>query len=131
MTNKRDAERRALVVPARLMWKDQRGKDCAASVVTRDVSDLGIFIESPKTLSIPLYRLVHFQIEPGVLAASDLPRFLRQGRVLTAVYRITTPRNGDCHGMALRLIMEPGHVAASPEFSIARSHFGGIGVSSR
>jgi len=130
MTNKRCAERRALVVSARLAWKDQRGRDCFASVMTRDVSDLGIFIESPKALAIPLYRLVHFQIEPGVHAASDLPRFLRQGRVLTAVYRITTSKSGDCHGMALRLIMEPSHVTAAPEFAISRSHFGRYGASS-
>jgi hypothetical protein len=119
MTDKRCAERRALAVPARLVWKDHKGKDCFASVMTRDVSDLGIFIESPKALAIPLYRLVHFQIETGVRAA-DLPRFLRQGRVLTAVYRITTPKNGERHGMALRLMMEPSHAAA---FNVDRSSF--------
>jgi hypothetical protein len=127
MTDKRCAERRALAVAARLIWKDQRGRDKIASVVTRDVSDLGIFIESPKPLSIPLYRLVHFQLEPGVRTSPDLPRFLRQGRVLTAVYRIATPKNDERHGMALRLIMEPGHatVAAAAEYSIPRArHFG-------
>jgi hypothetical protein len=125
MTNKRCAERRALVVPARLMWKDERGKARFASVTTRDVSDLGIFIDSPKALSIPLYRLVHFQIEPGVPVAADLPAFLRQGRVLAAVYRIATPTKDERHGhgMALRLILEPGHATAA-DYSVPRAHFG-------
>ena len=132
MTDKRCAERRALAVPARLMWKDQRGRDNVASVVTRDVSDLGIFIESPKPLAIPLYRLVHFQLEPAVRIAPDLPRFLRQGRVLTAVYRIATPKNGEPWGVALRLMLEHAAAAAAAEYSIPRAHHfgGGWGASS-
>src|SRR6185369_11293345 len=59
--NKRSAERQALRLPARLTWKDQRGTTRFASVVTRDVSDYGVYVESPAGMSIPLYRLVQFQ----------------------------------------------------------------------
>jgi len=78
-----------------------------------------------KALSIPLYRLVHFQIEPGVCAAADLPGFLSHGRVLAAVYRVTTPKNDERHGhgMALRLILEPRH-ATAPNYSLSRTQFG-------
>src|SRR6266540_420027 len=77
--NKRTAERRMVTVPARLAWKDHRGVNRFASVMTRDVSEYGVFVESQAALSIPLYRLVQFQVEPTVLRGSnDLPESLRQ-----------------------------------------------------
>lgn len=106
-TDKRASERRAVTVPARLAWKDQRGVNRFASVVTRDVSDSGVFVESMSALSIPLYRLVHFQVEPTVRTAHDLPEALRQGRILSAVYRVTHAGKQTRHGVALRLMIAP------------------------
>src|ERR1700674_4288247 len=59
--NRRARERQVITVPARLAWKDQRGVSRFASVVTRDVSESGVFIECPSAWPIPLYRLLHFQ----------------------------------------------------------------------
>jgi hypothetical protein len=44
-TGQRAAERRPISVPARLTWKDASGAVRFASVVTRDVSDAGVFVE--------------------------------------------------------------------------------------
>jgi hypothetical protein len=106
---KRAAERRAVTLPARLTWKDQRGTIRFASVVTRDVSDLGVFVECQSAVSIPLYRLVQFQLEPDVRASDPVPDALRKGRILAAVYRVTPPGpTGRPQGLALRLMVEPG-----------------------
>ena len=43
--NKRTAERRPIALPARLTWKDQRGTMRFASVVTRNVSEFGVYVE--------------------------------------------------------------------------------------
>jgi len=90
------------------MWKDQRGTPRFAAVVTRDVSDYGVYVECPSAVSIPPYRLVQFQLEPGALGSEALPDTLRQGRILSAVYRVT-PRTGPGtpQGLALRLMVEP------------------------
>src|SRR5262249_40696151 len=88
-SDKRTTERRAVSIRARLSWKDQRGVGRFASVVTKDVSDCGVFVECQSSLSIPMYRLVQFQLEPGHRAATDLPESLRDGRILSAVYRVS------------------------------------------
>jgi hypothetical protein len=104
----RAAERRALALPARLTWKDQRGATRFASVMTRDVSDIGVFVECQSALSIPLYRLVQFQLERDVRGAEPVPQSLRQGRILAAVYRVTPPGpSGSRPGLALRLMVVP------------------------
>jgi hypothetical protein len=104
----RAAERRAVALPARLTWKDQRGATRFASVVTRDVSDIGVFVECQSALSIPLYRLVQFQLESGVRGSEPVPQSLRQGRILAAVYRVTPPGpSGSRPGLALRLMVVP------------------------
>ena len=59
----RIGERRKLRVPGRLTWRDASGALRFVSVVTRDVSDVDVFVECQVPASIPLYRLVHFQIE--------------------------------------------------------------------
>ena len=106
--NKRTAERRSVSLPARLTWKDQRGTTRFASVITRNVSELGVFVECQGTVSIPLYRLVQFQLERDVRDSDPMPAFLRSGRILSAVYRITTPGvNGGRQGLALRLLVDP------------------------
>ena len=53
--NQRTAERRSVAVPARLTWKDQRGTTRFASVVTRNVSDFGVYVECQSPISIPVY----------------------------------------------------------------------------
>jgi len=104
----RAAERVPLVIPARLTWKDQRGATRFASVVTRDVSEYGVFVECQSAISIPLYRLVQFQLERDGRDSDHLPMSLRQGRVLSAVYRVTppAPKTGR-QGFALRLMVDP------------------------
>src|SRR5882672_6474500 len=56
----RSSERLALTVPARLTWKDQGGTTRFASVVTRNISEFGVYVESQSPISIPMYRLVQF-----------------------------------------------------------------------
>ena len=108
-TNKRATMRRAVSLPARLAWKDSRGISRFASVVTRDVSDHGVFVEGQPTLSIPMYRLVQFQIEPTVRTTEDVPEPLRRGGVLSAVYRVSRATKAARPGVALRLMIDPRH----------------------
>jgi hypothetical protein len=84
----RAAERTALSVPARLTWKDASGAVRFASVMTRDVSEAGIFVECDAGAAIPLYRLVHLQVERTSRGTEHLPSKLREGRVLSAVWRV-------------------------------------------
>ena len=118
--DKRHAERRSLTLPARLAWKDSRGVNRFASVVTRDVSEFGVFVETQSALSIPLFRLVHFQLEPTARGAGDIPATLRQGRILSAVYRVSHSGKQSRHGIALRLMVDPKRMA-SRSFSMADS----------
>jgi hypothetical protein len=97
-----------VTLPARLTWKDQRGTTRFASVVTRDISDVGVYVECYSTVSIPLYRLVQFQLEREARTTQPLPLPLRQGRVLSAVYRVTPVRSATGRqGLALRLMVDP------------------------
>ena len=114
--NTRCAERRAITLPARLTWKDQRGTTRFASVVTRNVSDYGVYVECQTPVSIPLYRLVQFQLERDVRDADALPRALQHGRVLSAVYRVTPASATQPMGLALRLMVDPKqrHVNIEP-----------------
>jgi hypothetical protein len=90
------------------MWKDQRGIIRFASVVTRDISDLGVYVECYSAVSIPLYRLVQFQLEREARMSHPLPQSLRQGRILSAVYRVTAGSSaGTRQGLALRLMVDP------------------------
>src|SRR5579872_7061039 len=109
----RSAERRAVTVPARLTWKDQRGTTRFASVVTRNISDFGVYVECMSSVSIPLYRLVQFQLEYQTADADALPRSLKNGRVLSAVYRVSPPTpSGQRQGLARRLMVDPKRYAA-------------------
>jgi hypothetical protein len=103
----RGTERRAVSLPARLTWKDQRGATRFAIVVIRNVSDHGVYVESQSPLSIPLFRLVQFQLERDVRPADALPGALQQGRVLGAVYRVSPPPGAQPQGLALRLMVDP------------------------
>jgi hypothetical protein len=105
----RSAVRRPIVLPGRVTWKDARGATRFASVVTRDVSDTGVFIEWSESASIPLYRLVTFQLERDARNADGLPYALRTGKVLSAVYRAGQfqKSTGTPDGYGLRLLVEP------------------------
>ena len=120
-SNKRTADRRSVSLPARLTWKDQRGTTRFASVITRTVSEFGVFVECQGTVSIPLYRLVQFQLEREVRDSDPLPASLRSGRILSAVYRVASPAaNGGRQGLALRLLVDPKRRAADiPEVQAA------------
>jgi hypothetical protein len=108
----RSAQRVAVTLPARLTWKDQQGATRFASVTTRNVSEFGVYVECPTPVSIPLYRLVQFQLERDVREADNLPRSLRQGRVLSAVYRVSPRSKSVPQGLALRLLVDPRRNAA-------------------
>jgi hypothetical protein len=112
----RAAERVALTVPARLTWKDQRGTTRFASVVTRDVSELGVYVECQAAVSIPMYRLVQFQLESLGRSGDGVPESLKNGRVLSAVYRISpAKRSGERQGFALRLMIDPRRRTVVPQ----------------
>ena len=103
------SKRRSLALPGRVTWKDARGTTRFASVVTRDVSETGIFIEWNESTSIPLYRLVTFQLERDARNSDILPAALRMGKVLSAVYRVgkVQPSTGTPEGYGLRLLIDP------------------------
>ena len=103
----RIGERRPIALSARLTWKDQRGATRFATVVTRNVSDFGVYVECQSPVSIPLYRLVQFQLERDVRDSDALPGSLQQGRVLSAVYRVSPPSPSRLQGLALRLMVDP------------------------
>jgi hypothetical protein len=55
-----------------------------------------------------LYRLVQFQLEREVRDADRLPESLRQGRILSAVYRVSpASASGARQSLALRLMVDP------------------------
>jgi hypothetical protein len=87
-----------------------------ASVVTRDVSESGVYLDCRGADAIPLYRLVYLQLERGTREVSGLPPALRDGRVLSAVYRVgpCEPTTGTPSGYALRLLVEPGRRTDAP-----------------
>ena len=105
--NARGTERRTVTLPARLTWKDHRGTTRFATVVTRNVSDFGVYVECQSPVSIPLFRLVQFQLERDGRDPHTLPDTLPQGRVLSAVYRVSPPSGSQPQGLALRLMVEP------------------------
>jgi hypothetical protein len=112
--NRRTSDRQAVSLPARLTWKDQRGATRFATVWTRDVSDVGVFVECYSAVAIPLYRLVQFQLERPPADGEAVPTALRQGRILSAVYRVTAPTTqGTRQGLALRLMVDPKRLAAT------------------
>lgn len=117
----RIGNRRKIRVPGRLTWRDASGTLRFASVTTRDVSEMDVFVECDMPASIPLYRLVHFQIERPARVGQDLPAVLQQGKVLSAVYRVGPykPATGTPQGYALRLLVEPRHAALTQHAALA------------
>lgn len=104
----RTAARQRVAVSARLTWRDHGGAVRFASVTTRDVSDAGAFVECAAQAPIPLFRLVHLQLERDEQQA-ELPNPLRTGRVLAAIWRVERAgvRRGDRAGYALRFLVDP------------------------
>ena len=105
----------AIHVPARITWKDASGAVRFASVMTRDISDAGVFVECEAGAAIPLYRLVHLQVERSFGANNQLPTKLREGRILSAVWRVAPCRRstGTPSGYALRFLVDPQATAAT------------------
>ena len=96
-------------IEGRLTWRDASGTLRFVSVVTRDVSEVDAFVECQVPASIPRYRLVHFQVERSARGAGELPAALRQGKVLSAIYRVGPyqSKTGTPQGYALRLLVDP------------------------
>lgn len=111
----RSSERVQVTVPARITWKDASGAVRFASVTTRDVSEAGVFVECDAGAAIPLYRLVHLQIERSAASNANLPSRLREGRVLSAVWRVAPCRRstGTPSGYALRFLVDPVQTAVA------------------
>lgn len=111
----RSSERLALTIPARITWKDGSGAVRFASVMTRDVGDGGVFVECDAGAAIPLFRLVHLQLERSASANSQLPLRLREGRVLSAVWRVAPCRRstGTPSGYALRFLINHPQAATA------------------
>jgi len=64
-------------------------------------------VECQSPVSIPLYRLVQFQLEREVRDGGAVPSSLQQGRILSAVYRVSPPSPQKPQGLALRLMVDP------------------------
>ncbi len=105
---RRSTERQQVELSARLTWKDASGAVRFASVMTRDLSDTGAFVVANGTAAIPLHRLVRVQLERNAREASGVPAPLREGRVLSAVWRVAPCRTstGTPAGYALRFLVE-------------------------
>jgi hypothetical protein len=108
-SDKRASERLKIEVPGQIVWKDARGTTRMASVVTRDVSEHGVFVECLSGTPIPQYRLVYFQIDRDARTRTELPAALRKQNVLAAVFRVGACRQstGVPSDYALRLLVEP------------------------
>jgi hypothetical protein len=107
----RATERHPVAIPARLTWKDTSGAVRFTSVTTRDISERGAFVVADNAAAIPLFRIVHLQLERGARDATVIPERLREGRVMSAVWRVAPTRTsrGTPGGYALRFLVEPGH----------------------
>lgn len=102
----RVGERQALTLPVLLTWRDRRGATHLVNAVTRNVSTQGVYVECSPGVSIPLYRLVLFQVAHHVRHSDGLPEGLRQGAMLSAVYRVILPKSSnEPVGLALRLMV--------------------------
>jgi hypothetical protein len=112
-SQKRASERRQLAVPGQIVWKDARGTTKMISVMTRDVSDHGVSVECLNAVSIPLYRLVYFQVDREARHNPNLPAVLRKPNVLSAVFRVggDNQQTGAPSTYALRLLVEPAPAA--------------------
>ena len=117
----RASARQPVTLPARLTWKDQRGAARFAAVVARNISEHGVYVECHTPVSISLYRLVQFQLERDLQRADNtLPAALQQGRVLSAVYRVSPPSPSKPQGLALRLMVDSKRIVTPACANIAQ-----------
>lgn len=114
---RRVAERVRLAIPGQIVWKDAKGKTQMANVVTRDISESGVSIECRVNTTLPLYRLVYFQIDRNARNRPDLPLALRKQSVLSAVFRVgeSNEVTGRPVDYGLRLLVEPKPAAAGAQ----------------
>jgi hypothetical protein len=103
----RVSERKEINIPARMTWKDHRGATRFASVIARNVSEHGVYVECQSAVSIPMFHLVQFQLERDVRESDGLPESLRSGRILSAVYRVSPGSTSRPQCLALRLMVDP------------------------
>jgi hypothetical protein len=105
----RVSARAAIALPARLTWKDANGAVRFTSVRTREITDTGAVVECDAAVALPLYRLVHLQVEKAAREWVELPQPLRDGRVLSAVWQVAPckPATGTPSGYALRFMTAP------------------------
>jgi len=112
---KRAGDRHPVSVPGQIVWKDAKGATKMAAVVTRDVSEHGVSVECQSGISIPLYRLVYFQIDRSARSRADLPSIFRKSSVLSAIFRVglVSDATGAPTDYALRLLVEPERLHAA------------------
>jgi hypothetical protein len=112
--DQRSSARQPLGVTGRMVWKDGRGSTRFNTVVIRDVSETGVYVENLSGSAIPRFRLVSLQVE-RTGPAGVLPPSLKSGRVLSAVYRVdpASQSTGVPRGYGLRLLNEPRRRAAA------------------
>lgn len=122
-TTQKRAPRCPVALQARVTWKDSRGATRFATVLTRDISESGVYIEWQESSMIPLYHLVSLQIERDARNVDGIPPALRSGKVLSAVYRLGSYRKstGTPDGYGLRLLVEPLARAAEPAHDLQAS----------
>lgn len=115
-------DRKRVGIRARLSWRDSAGALRFAAVAIRDVSDFDAYVECQAPASIALFRLVRLVIDAPGCNVEMLPKALRDGPVLSAVYRVGpyAPATGTPQGYALRLLIEPTKHARSSATSVAR-----------
>jgi hypothetical protein len=111
--DKRTSERRRLAVAGQIVWKDARGNTKLTEVVTRDVSDHGVSVECLNGATIPLYRLVYFQVARDARQHPELPEAFKKPNVLSAIFRVGADNQatGAPFEYALRLLVEPARTA--------------------
>ena len=96
------------------MWKDASGAVRVVSVMTRDISATGVWVDAECAATLPLYRLVHVQLERESRDSTPIPGPLREGRVLSAVWRVGPCRRstGTPGGYALRFLVAPQSITS-------------------
>jgi hypothetical protein len=77
--------------------------------MARNVSEAGVFVEADTAATIPLYRIVHVQLERTARETEGIPARLREGKIMSAVWRVAPcrPSRGTPAGYALRFLVDP------------------------
>ena len=103
------AARHAVALAGRVTWKDCARTTRFAAVITRNISETGVFIEWWESTAIPLYRLVSFSSRKDARNIEGLPRSAAFGQ--SALGRVSARRLSEIdrnpEGYGLRLLIEP------------------------